>query len=220
MDAAKIDSLIRMEWNMFHAVNDGGPKASCQEDPDTFYGMRKAQFLSWDDATLDSYYKDVETATAKGRNLVMEKYIHMMKTTQPREYAELILRVEYPCDEAIELAQKITDKMIEQTVLLHKEYPYVAGAGRPLYSAADFGGFISVETYQKGELYTYSLQTLQLLWKHLCALEAEGKSLARIVLEHSVAHYGYDSLEKAEEQNRKYAESQPVEISPSSCRWC
>ena len=220
MDQAKIDRLIKMEWNMFHSVNEGGPKASCQEDPDTFYGMRNAQFQSWDDATVDSYYADVEAAEAVGRNLVMEKYIHMMKITQPREYAQLIERVVYPSAAQMELAQKITDKMIEQTEVLHQQFPYVSGAGRPLRSVSDFSGFISVETYQLGELYTYSLHTLQCLWNHFCRLEEQGIALARVILEHSVAHYGYDSLEKAEEQNRRYAEAQPVELSPGTCRWC
>ena len=98
MDQKKIDRLIAMEWEMFHSVNEGGPKASCQEDPETFYGMRNAQFNSWDEATVDSYYNDVENARACGRNLVMEKYIHMMRTTQPEEYRALLSRVVVPLD--------------------------------------------------------------------------------------------------------------------------
>lgn len=215
MDQKKIDRLIEMEWEMFHSVNEGGPKASCQEDPETFYGMRKAQFSSWDDATVDSYYRDVENAAASGRNLVMEKYIHMMKTTQPEEYRALLPRVVMPSEQARILARKITDKMIEQTRSLHEQYPYVSGAGRPLRSSEDYRGFTSVETYQLGELYTYSLNTLQCLWNHFCRLEAEGKSLARIILEHTVAHYGYDSLEKAEEVNRRHAEIPRIDYSGS-----
>ena len=213
MDQKKIDRLIAMEWEMFHSVNEGGPKASCQEDPETFYGMRNAQFNSWDEATLDSYYDDVEKAAASGRNLVMEKYIHMMKTTQPEEYRALLPRVVYPSEQARVLARKITDKMIEQTKVLHEQYPNVSGAGRPLRSSEDFRGFTSVETYQLGELYTYSLHTLQCLWDHFCRLEAKGKSLARIILEHTVAHYGYDSLDKAEEVNRRHAEIARIDYS-------
>ncbi len=213
MDQKKIDRLIKMEWEMFHSVNEGGPKASCQEDPETFYGMRNAQFSSWDEATVDSYYRDVENAAACGRNLVMEKYIHMMRTTQPEEYRALLSRVVVPSEEARILARKITDKMIEQTKVLHEQYPYVSGAGRPLRSSEDFRGFTSVETYQLGELYTYSLDTLKCLWAHFCRLEAEGKSLARIILEHTVAHYGYDSLEKAEEVNRRHAQIPRVDYS-------
>lgn len=212
-DKQIIDKLIKLEWKMFSSVNEGGPKADCQEDPDTFYGMRYGQFSAWSDEAVNCYLADVEKATSEGRNLAMEKYIHMMKTTQPSQYDILVKRCVYPSPEAVELAQKITDKLIAQTEVLHKEFPYVSGSGRPLYSTADFRGFISVETYQKGELFTYSLDTLKALWAHLCALEAEGKSLARNILENSVMHYGYKCLEDAEAAQRRYAESLPIEIS-------
>jgi len=207
-----IDNIIKLEWPMFSSVNEGGPKASCQEDPVTFDGMRRGQFSAWNLETLESYYEDVQAASAIGRNLAMEKYIHMMKSTAPVQYEMLVSRVVYPSDAAIELAEKITAKMVEQTAVLHKEFPYVSGNGRPLYSSSDFYG-TSVETYQRGELYTYSEKTLTALWNHLCALEAEGKALARIILENSVMHYGYSSLEQAEAFMKKYAESQPIEFS-------
>lgn len=193
-----INDLIRMEWNMFSSVNEGGPKADCQQDPITFEGMRKAQFISWDNDTLESYYNDVKNAEIIGRNLIMEKYIHMMQYTQPEQYSQLLTRVVYPSDEAIAIAEKITYEMIKQTAPLHKKYPYVSGSGRPLYATEDYKGFISVETYQKGELYTYSFNTLSCLWKHINDLKLTGVSLAKIILENSVKHYGYSSLEQAE----------------------
>lgn len=211
-DKTLIDNLIAMEWKMFSSVNDGGPKASCQEDPVTFDGMRRGQFSAWSDEAVESYFEDVKTAAAAGRNLAMEKYIHMMKSTAPVQYEQLLPRVVYPSEKAIELAEKITVKMVEQTAELHKIYPYVSGSGRPLYSSSDFYG-TSVETYQRGELYTYSEKTLTALWNHLCRLEADGVALARLVLENSVMHYGYNSLEQAEAVMKKYAESQPVEFS-------
>lgn len=211
-DKSLIDNIIALEWKMFSSVNEGGPKASCQEDPQTFDGMRRGQFSAWSDKAVECYLEDVKAATAIGRNLAMEKYIHMMKSTSPMQYEQLLSRVVYPSDTAIEIAEKITQKMIEQTAELHRTYPYVSGSGRPLYSSYDFQG-TSVETYQRGELYTYSESTLNALWEHLCALEKEGKSLARAVLENSVMHYGYSSLEQAEAVMKKYAESQPVEYS-------
>ena len=212
-DKASIDKIIRLEWKMFSTVNEGGPKASCQEDPVTFEGMRRAQFSAWSDEAVMCYLNDVEIAAAEGRNLAMEKYIHMMKTTVPVQYSKLVENIELPSHTAIETADRITEKMIKQTESLFSEYPYVSGSGRPLYSAADFQGTVSVETYQKGELYTYSEATLNALWKHICALEEEGQSLAKMILENSVKFYGYKSLEEAENAMRKHAESLPVEFS-------
>ena len=81
-----IDNIIKLEWPMFSSVNEGGPKASCQEDPVTFDGMRRGQFSAWNLETLESYYEDVQAASAIGRNLAMEKYIHMMKYDTTVEY--------------------------------------------------------------------------------------------------------------------------------------
>lgn len=200
-----LDRLISMEWKMFSSVNEGGPKADCQQDPVTFDGMRRAQFSAWSDEAVMSYLNDVENAAAIGRNLAMEKYIHMMKNNQPEQYAVLIKRVAFPSDKAVELAEKIAAEMIAQTIPLHRDFPYVSGAGRPLYSTEDYKGFISVETYQKGELYTYSLNTLKALWNHLNELKQNGISLARVILENSVKHYGYQSLEQAEQFMADYS---------------
>ena len=213
MDQKKIDRLIKMEWEMFHSVNEGGPKASCQEDPETFYGMRNAQFNSWDEATVDSYYRDVENAAACGRNLVMEKYIHMMKNTAILQYERLKDQLVFPDDRGMELVDLINGEMIRQTEILFQRYPYVSGAGRPLFSSQDLGGTTSIETYQRGELMTYSTRTLELLYRHLCSLKEKGISLAEKILEGSVCSYGYASLDEAEEETKKRAEAMGIQIS-------
>jgi hypothetical protein len=65
---------------------------------------------------------------------------------------------------------------------------------------------------------TYSTRTLELLYKHLCSLEAEGVSLAEKILEGSVCSYGYRSLEEAEAETRKRAEAMGIEISYGCAR--
>ena len=119
-DKTLIDNIIAMEWKMFSSVNEGGPKASCQEDPVTFDGMRRGQFSAWSQEAAESYYEDVKKAAATGRNLAMEKYIHMMKSTAPAQYELLLPRVVYPSKAAIDLAEKITAKMVEQTARILK----------------------------------------------------------------------------------------------------
>jgi hypothetical protein len=193
-----IRKIIDIEWPMFRDVNGDGPKASCQNDRQTFEGMRRGQYEAWDEKTCESYLRDLEDAVRQGRSLPTEKYIHMMRSTAPGEYEQL-KRLLPPSDpRAVELADKITDKIIAQTVVLHERYPRVSGAGRPLYTWQDGPGVTSVETYQRGELYTYSAATLEALWEHLLALEAKGESLAEKILAGSVAYYGYASLEEAE----------------------
>lgn len=193
-----VDKIISLEWDMFQAVNEGGPRASCQEDRVTFEGMRRGQFEAWSADARVSYADDLLNAVLDGRNLVAEKYIHMMRHSSPAPYDELIKQIPLPSEPATVLAGEITAKLLEQTAVLFERYPYVSGAGRPLRSVSDFTGVTSVETYQLGELLTYSEKTLQLLKNHLLALEKDGKALARLILENSVKHYGYKTLDEAE----------------------
>mgnify|MGYP001049934862 FL=1 len=37
----KIEKLIQMEWEDFQKVNNEGGRASCQDDPETFYHATK-----------------------------------------------------------------------------------------------------------------------------------------------------------------------------------
>ncbi|MBQ8975389.1 MAG: DUF4125 family protein [Oscillospiraceae bacterium] len=206
MNTALIDEIIKTEWDMFQKVNEGGPRADCQDDPDTFDGMRRGQFMAWSEEALQSYRLDLLNAGLTGRNLVMEKYINMMKFTNPEDYKKLEGLLTFPSQKGIEDAEYVAWQMVRQTIPLHEKYPYVSGAGRPLYATDDYKGTISIQTYQRGELLTYSDKTLALLRAHLDALSAKGESLARNILENSVMHYGYDSLDDAETRIRRRME--------------
>jgi len=213
---AIIDKMISLEWDMFQAVNAGGPRASCQEDRFTFTGMRRGQFEAWSREACLSYLDDLLNAVLDGRNLVSEKYIHMMKCASPAQYGELIKRIPVPDEQVVELACEISDKLLEQTAALFDRYPCVTGSGRPLRSVSDFSGVISIETYQLGELLTYSVNTLRLLTNHLLALEKDGKPLARAILENSVKHYGYKTLDEAEASIKTRMDHKGV-VAPFGC---
>jgi len=192
-----IEKIVLIEWDMFISVNRGKARASCQDDHETFIGMRKAQFSAWSLKAVASYLDDLEKARQNGRNLLEEKYVHMMKTTDPSGYNALLARVSQPNYDARALAQELSDKLLEQTQALFEEYPYVSGRGRPLRPSPGDED-ISIETYQFCELLTYSETTLTALVEHISSLEKDGVSLARAILENTVAFYGYDSLEKAD----------------------
>ena len=211
-----IDKIVSIEWEMFTAVNEGEERASCQEDRVTFEGMRRAQFNEWSLPAAESYLDDLETAQRSGRNLVEEKYIHMMKTTEPSKYTALLERVVMPSDAAGALAKEVSDLLLEQTRLLFEDYPYVSGQGRPLYSTFDYAG-ISVETYQLGELLTYSSNTLAALKEHINELEKNGSSLARNILEKTVKFYGHDSLDTAEAATKERIDKMGIQVTFGCC---
>ena len=87
------DDMVAREWEMFVRVSNPGGKASCQQSPGTFAIMRAAQLASWSDALLESYLADLKNAALAGRNLLSEKYGHMMQSTAPDEYARIASRL-------------------------------------------------------------------------------------------------------------------------------
>ena len=202
-----IDSIIRQEWKMFHSVNEGTAEpAWCQNDYETFDGMRRGQYEAWDEETCRCYLRDVEQAMAEGRNLAEEKYIYMMRSTAPAEFALLSSRVR-PIDcETNSLAEEITEKLLVQTMALRKQYPYVSRTGRPLRAESDTRNVTSVETYQYSELLTYSAATLRALRNHLIEWEQEGISLAKEIQQNSLKTYGFRTMEEAEEYVKRQAE--------------
>jgi len=77
-----IEKIISLEWEMFQRVENEGGRASCQDDPTTFYHMRKSQFSAWTEEICLSYLEDLRAAAKSGRNLVEEKYARMMASTR------------------------------------------------------------------------------------------------------------------------------------------
>lgn len=202
-----IDRIIEQEWTMFHSVNaDTGELAWCQNDFKTFDGMRRGQYEAWDEQTCRCYLQDVTDAVREGRNLAEEKYVYMMRSTAPEEFELLTDRVRPVDCEKSTLAEEITAKLIEQTVALRAQYPYVGRTGRPLRSASDTKEVVSVETYQLSELLTYSHATLRTLRNHLIELEREGISLAKEIQQNSLKTYGFRTMEEAEEYVKRQAE--------------
>ena len=82
-----------------------------------------------------------------------------------------------------------------------RKYPVITDKGRKLYSESDTPEYTSIETYLRGELFSYSEKTLQLYYDYVINCKNENKNLAEMNLENIVRHKGYKSLEEAEKRN-------------------
>ena len=194
--AELIKQIVDKEWPMFHNVN-GEERVDCQEDPATFNNMRTAQFKVWDEASLESYSKDLDDAAAAGRSLVKEKYIWMMEHTDPKGFEAFKDLLPTPSEKTDKLVAEIWAIMLAQTEELRKSYPLLALGGRPLH-ASEEKEWASIETYQTSELRTYSEATLEKLLAHIKAMQAAGEDFVYKIQENSVTCLGYKDMREAE----------------------
>ena len=195
---AVIDEIVALEWEMFSRVRNAGGPASCQMAPQTFAAMRKSQFLTWDEPTLESYREDLREAKRQGRNLPTEKYARMMASTHPDEYAAIAPRLPPLDPEAVRLAGEIVAVQVRWKAALNEKYPHLADRGRPLRSADDSPWATSFETYARGELQTYSLETLRRYHALVQRRLREGTSEAEENLLNQARAYGHADLAAAE----------------------
>lgn len=195
-----VASIIEKEWRMFQGVRNIGGTASCQEDQQTFQIMRSSQAVSWSEAMLESYLEDLKDAERTERNLLSEKYARMMKTTSPSEYAQMEHLLPPVKPEAVELVEQIVEIVMEWEEELLEKLPHILGKGRPLFSTEDSPTVTSVETYLKGELMTYSVKTLRLYLANIHRQRAENIHGSAVTMLSAMKHYGFNSLEEANEK--------------------
>ena len=195
--AERISDILSREWNMFQKVQNTGGRASCQDDQRGFCVMRGVQFAAWVDAMLASYQNDLIRAEETGENLLSEKYGYMMKETHPEEYEQIRELLAPVSAEKERLAEQILAIEIPQTRRFRAMYPKLGSRGRPLTAAESFGE-TSVETYTRGELLTYSEETLRLYLAYLQKLEQHHIMFPLLVMKATVRASGYYSLDAAE----------------------
>ena len=198
-----IFDVTQTEWEMFQHVYNTGGRASCQDDPETFFKMRMSQWMVYSDEALHSYLDDCRQAYKEGRNLMFEKYGRMMESTFPEEYEEVKKHLPDVADK-VEIVDRIVKINLEWDAEMLRDYPNLRKRGRVLTTAED--GIMagsSMESYLRCELLSYSKRTLELIWQETLAAYEKGESLLRQTIANETLFYGYGSLEEAEAKHAK-----------------
>lgn len=198
-----VDDIVQREWEAFATVQNEGGRASCQDDFDTFRIMRKSQFLSWDSATLMSYLADLERAAQQGRNLVQEKYARMMVSTAPEQYASFAHQLPALSDWQRRSIERIVETQLIWREAFARNWPQLSDQARTIRTHEDTPQSTSFETYLRGELGTYSTDTLRAYLKMLEDCLDEDRNLTTVSMEHTAKLYGYAGLAAAEAKLRE-----------------
>lgn len=194
----KLNKLVQLEWDDFQKVTNKGGRAACQDNPDTFFRTRISHFAHYPDEILDCIMNDIEQSHLDGRNLVAEKYAWMMQSTAPDEFANLKGSLTEPTLMGKVYAELIIDCQLNWMADFRKHYPAIACKGRVFNTSEDTPNKTSFETYLRGELYTYSTNTLQEIYRFVKSLKAKGQNLVLLSTESEVKAFGYASLDDAE----------------------
>ena len=156
-----IDRILEAELNMFQTVPTYGDN-KCREHPEAFKLHREAQFSIFSTDTLKSYLIDITQAQEEKINLMTMKYARM----------DMLI----PRFNKSPLVDEVASIMVEWQLQLNKKYPDLMKRARPVTTENDTQYKTSFETYLKGELETYSENTLSLLHRDLRRLLSEGKN--------------------------------------------
>ena len=125
-----------------------------------------------------------------------------LRISAPERYAELADILPKRSKERIQMQEEMIAQQIRWEEDFAAKFPGVASAGRVIHTSEDTPWDTSIETYARGEISTYSDQTVGLLKKLYDQMAADHENLSEKTLRNMTALYGYESLEEAEKQQR------------------
>ena len=193
-----VNAIVEAEWKAFDEVKNEGGRASCQDDWNTFSKMRKSQYMTWSVEMIESFLADMNEAKAKGWNLITEKYGRMEASTAPEEYAKIEKSLPQRDDKTRAIVEEIVKIQVKFMEELAEDYPNVAKSARSIHTYEDSEWNTSYETYLRGELLTYSEQTLALYGKYVVEHVNNEKNLAVEIMNNTAILYGYKSIDDLE----------------------
>jgi hypothetical protein len=172
-----IEQIVDIEWKMFSEVN-ASENAECQKQEETFRLMRWMSHSEDSQELLESYLNDLNQALENGRNLMTEKYAIIQGFLSPEVNTQLI--------------DQIAGIESQWMKSLSEKYPtIIKGDGE------------SFSKYLKGELHTYSYETVSRYYDLVSESKRNNINLAEKRYTNLFSKLGYNSLEEKEAAERE-----------------
>lgn len=190
-----INKILEIEWQYFTKLNNIGGRADCQDNKDDFIIMRKSQWETFNEETLNSYLDDLNSK----ENPLFIKYAEMMKYNMSEEYEKIKDKLPIITDMKIKIVEKIMSVYMKWEEEFFKKFPNYANMGRPLSSSSDDEIETSIETYLKGELLSYSERTLKFYLKYIEEMEKKNVNLVIKNMDNIAKYQGFSNSLEVEE---------------------
>ncbi len=195
-----VGEIVRLEWEAFDKVENVGGRADCQDNWNTFSIMRKSQYLTWTEAMLRSYIHDFNRAKDNGWNLITEKYGRMMESTDPAGFKAIKDRLPEISEQKKAIIEAIVQIQVAWMEDFAARFPKAADNARSIHTSEDTLFNTSYETYLRGELGTYSDDTLDLYGRFIADMCRRNENLAELIMTNTAGLYGYKSLHDLEDK--------------------
>lgn len=141
-----------------------------------------------------SYLEDFKSANHRGWNLVTEKYGRMMRSTDPEMYEKLKKYFPEVSEQKSAIIEEIVKIQVEWMEEFSKEHPNISEGARSIRTEEDSIFNTSYETYLRGELMTYSDNTLNLYGRFIVDMWQKNENLAYVIIGNTAKLYGYEDL--------------------------
>ena len=122
-----------------------------------------------------------------------------MESTAPDEYRALADKLPRRSTERLEMQEEIIEIRVRQEEEFALRYPNLHNTARPVHTSEDTLWDTSFETYQRGELGTYSDKTVKLYRDMIMRMDKNGENLSEKTVANMVRFYGFDSVKSADE---------------------
>lgn len=133
----------------------------------------------------------------------------MMKSTAKEEYEAIKDNLPEVSEEKCRIIEGIIPIQVEWREEFAERYPHLSGQARLIHTAEDEMNNISFETYLRGELKTYSMETLVRYASMVVDFAKRGTNMVEEIMRRTTEYYGYATMEEAEQkqmrQKKRYA---------------